>query len=154
MEKRAESSSVHPWNISDKLAVTDAHTRGNSVAITEKRNASSSVQPRNVSDNPPSTSGGPQQLPVRSDNFVHHALKLGRLNQHTLLSHKYLQPINILGLALISKIQIQRMKTTIQRLMWTNRWRNIWTTYLKERMSKDVAKKPPARKGIFGKSTS
>ncbi|MED6198699.1 hypothetical protein PIB30_069043 [Stylosanthes scabra] len=69
MEKRAESSSVHPRNVSDKSVVTDAHTRGNSVATMEKRTASSSVQPRNVSDNPPSTGGGPQQATRKVRQF-------------------------------------------------------------------------------------
>ncbi|MED6209241.1 hypothetical protein PIB30_052817 [Stylosanthes scabra] len=61
MERRVESSSVHPWNVCDKLVVTNAQTGGNSVATMERRPASASVQSQNVSDNPLSTGGGPQQ---------------------------------------------------------------------------------------------
>ncbi|MED6209245.1 hypothetical protein PIB30_052821 [Stylosanthes scabra] len=56
MERRVESSSVNPRNVSNKLVVTDAQTGGNSVATMERRPASASVQPRNVSNNPLSTS--------------------------------------------------------------------------------------------------
>ncbi|MED6173345.1 hypothetical protein PIB30_058459 [Stylosanthes scabra] len=73
MEKRVESSSLDPPKIVDKPAVTNAHTRGKSVATMEKRTASSSVQSRNISDNPPSTGGCPQQAtprPAKSTRVV------------------------------------------------------------------------------------
>ncbi|MED6120177.1 hypothetical protein PIB30_018576 [Stylosanthes scabra] len=92
MEKRAASSSVHAWNVSDKHAVTDAQTRGNSVTTMERKTASSSVQPRDDSDNTLSTGGGPQQAAQKVRQFCPPRSSEPRpAKSARLLSRKYLQ---------------------------------------------------------------
>ncbi|MED6160323.1 hypothetical protein PIB30_050452 [Stylosanthes scabra] len=146
MEKRVESSSLDPPKIVDKPAVTDAHTRENQyVATMEKRTASSSVQSRNVSDNPSSTGGCPQQA--------------------TLKVRQFLPPRSEARPAKSARVVVPQVPTTRE---YSRSRADLEDTdsededynpdanvdeSLEEHLE-DAAKKPPARKGIYGKSTS